>query len=134
MGGLEAIHESCGWNPSVEKCDVVYDFDGDGVAETVTDTFQNWALSINGSGAYATDPKASLAILSYLETGILGAYQCIPWSTETLCQLYSQKVAYATTTYNIMYGYGEIRLMTYNYSDAEWDAYVKSQGGTLSYE
>lgn len=134
MGGLELIHESCGWNPSVEKCDVVYDFDGDGVAETVTDTFQNWALSINGSGAYATDADAALAILSYLETGILGAYQCIPWSTETLCELYSQKIAYATTNYNIMYGYGGIRLMTYNYSDAEWDEYVKSQGGTLSYE
>ncbi len=134
MGGLEAIHESCGWNPSVEKCDVVYDFDGDGVAETVTDTFQNWALSINGSGAYATDADAALAILSYLETGILGAYQCIPWSTETLCTMFSQKIAYATTTYNIMYAYGGIRLMTYNYSDAEWDEYVKSQGGTLSYE
>ena len=134
MGGLEAIHESNGWDPTKETLDITYDFDGDGTAETVTDTFQNWAKSINGSGAYATDPKAALAILSYLETGVLSAYQCIPWATEAMVQLRSQQIEYATYDYNIMYGYGEVRLITYNYSDAEWDEYVKSQGGTLSYE
>ena len=39
-----------------------------------------------------------------------------------------------TTDYNIMYGYGGIRHMTYNYTDAEWDAFVAKEGGTLSYE
>ena len=33
-----------------------------------------------------------------------------------------------------MYGYGGLRLMTYTYNDADWAAYVKSVGGTLSYE
>ena len=27
-----------------------------------------------------------------------------------------------------------LRLMTYNYTDAEWDEYVAEEGGTLSYE
>jgi len=33
-----------------------------------------------------------------------------------------------------MYAYGGDRQMTYNYSDQEWEEYVKEQGGTLNYE
>jgi len=33
-----------------------------------------------------------------------------------------------------MYDFGGLRLMSYNYNDAEWSDFVKSQGGTLSYE
>ena len=33
-----------------------------------------------------------------------------------------------------MYGFGGLRLMTYNYSDREWEELVREQGGTLSYE
>ena len=134
MGGLALIHESCGWDPSVEKMTVTADFDGDGTVEEKTDTLQNWAKSINGGGAYDGQADLSMLILSSLETAILGSYQCIPWGTETLCSLFSQQIEFATLEYNIMYGYGGIRLMTYNYSDAEWAEYVASQGGTLNYE
>lgn len=134
MGGLDLIHESCGWNPETETLDITYDFDGDGTAETVTDTFQNWALAINAGGAYAADMNTCMVVLSNLESGILGAYQCIPWATETLCTMHSQKIEYATYDYNIMYGYGGLRLMTFNYTDAEWEEYVAEQGGQLNYE
>lgn len=30
-------------------------------------------------------------------------------------------------------GYGGVQYLTYNYTDAEWDAYVAEQGGTLNY-
>lgn len=134
MGGLEAIHESCGWNPSVETIDVTYDFDGDGTAETVTDTFQNWAKAIQSGGGLDADIDSRLYVLSALETGVMEAYQCIPFASETMCSLYSKQIEYATYDYNIMYGYGGIRLMTYNYTDAEWEAYVAEKGGTLNYE
>ena len=134
MGGLASIHESCGWDPSVETLAVTADFDGDGVKEEKVDTFQNWAKSINGGGAYDGNADLSMVILSHLESGILGAYQCIPFAAETACDMYSQQIKYATLNYNIMYGYGGIRLMSYNYSDAEWADYVASQGGTLNYE
>ena len=142
MGGLNKIHESCGWNPSTEKLKLVYDFDGDGEAEEVEMTLEHWSDSINGGikeddGSYVVpsydDPEAKLFILSKLEKAVLESYQCIPWSAETSCSLFSQKIHYATLNYNIMYGYGGIRLMTYNYNDAEWAAYVKAQGGTLTY-
>jgi oligopeptide transport system substrate-binding protein len=112
--------------------DITYDFDGDGTAETVNNTFQNWAKSIN-DGTY-TDAETKLAFLSWLESGILQAYQCIPFATETLCSLLSKQIQYATLDYNIMYAYGGIRLMTFNYTDAEWTQYVADQGGTLNYE
>ena len=134
MGGLALIHESCGWDPSVEKCTITADFDGDGNVEEKTDTLQNWAKSINGGGAYDGNADLSMVILSHLESGILGAYQCIPFAAETACDMYSQQIKYATLNYNIMYGYGGIRLMSYNYTDAEWADYVASQGGTLNYE
>ncbi len=134
MGGVDKIHESNGWDPTKATLDVTYDFDGDGTAETVTDTFQNWAKSINGGGKYYAMPEFQLRILSALETGVLEAYQCIPWGVEASATLYSQKVQEATDLYNVMYAYGEIRLRTFNYSDAQWAEYVASQGGQLNYE
>lgn len=134
VGGLQAIHESCGWDPTAEAMTLTYDFNGDGKAEEVTKTLQDWAKSINDATQYAADPDVCLFILSKLEGAILSAYQCIPVATYTACQLYSKQIKYFTLDYNIMYGFGGTRLMTYNYSDQEWEEYVKSQGGALSYE
>lgn len=128
------IHESCGWDPTTDTIDITYDFDGDGTAETVTDTFYNWSRAVAAGGSLAGDMNARLFVLAAVETAVVKTYQCIPWATETQCSLYSQKQNMGTTTYNIMYAYGGVRHMTYNFTDAEWDAYVKEQGGTLSYE
>ena len=136
MGGLEAIHESCGWNPAVETLELTYDFDGDGADETVVNTLQNWAKLINGTPvddqAPYTDPDTMMFVFANLEGAVLRSYQCIPFASETACSLFSQKISYATLDYNIMYGYGGLRFMTFNYTDAQWEAYVAEQG-TLEY-
>ncbi|MDI9521156.1 MAG: ABC transporter substrate-binding protein [Bacillota bacterium] len=138
MGGLEKIHESNGWNPTVETLTIKYDFNGDGVEEEVTKTFQEWTKSMNGAGEFAGDGEGMIdirkVILSNEEAGVLAAYQCIPWGTYTVCSLNSYKIEPATEDYNIMYGYGGLRLMDFKYDDAAWDAYVAEQGGTLNYE
>ncbi|MBR6006006.1 MAG: hypothetical protein IK064_00085 [Clostridia bacterium] len=128
MGGLTAIHESCGWDPTVETMTVELD------GEEITDTLQNWAKSMNGAGQYAQDKDTCLIILSNLETAILSSYQCIPTGTYTDCSLFSKKINYATTTYNIMYGYGGVRLMTYNFNDEQWEAFKAEQGGEIDYK
>ncbi len=143
QGGISSIHESCGWDPRTEKLSLTYDFDGDGNAETWEYDLEQWAVLINGGGNLArtgdsvypavTDAKAKLYIMSKLEYTVLSAYQCIPFASETSCSLFSHKISYATLNYNIMYGYGGIRLMTYNYTDKQWDNYVKSQNNKLSY-
>lgn len=132
VGGLNKIHEANGWDPTVETLELTYDFDGDGTAETVSDTFTNWTLEMNST--YASDVATRTFILASLETGVLNAYRCIPWGAQTDSSLASQKIKYGSEVYDPMYGFGGIRLLTYNYDDEAWDAYVKEQGGTLDYE
>lgn len=128
------IHESCGWDPAKDTLDITYDFDGDGTAETVTDTFLNWSQAVAAGGKLSGDAATRLFVLASVESAVVKTYQCIPWASQTECSLYSMKQNMGTTQYNIMYGYGGIRHMTYNFTDAEWDKYVQEQGGTLSYE
>lgn len=128
------IQESCGWDPAKDTLDITYDFDGDGTAETVTDTFLNWSQAVAAGGKLSGDAATRLFVLASVESAVVKTYQCIPWASQTECSLYSMKQNMGTTLYNIMYGYGGIRHMTYNFTDAEWEAYVQEQGGTLSYE
>ncbi len=129
------IHESCGWDPTTEKLDITYDFDGDGTEETLSKTFEQWTLDLNDSSVYGlSEDSLRTHILAAIEKGVLETYQCIPWATETESMLFSQKIQNATDEYNIMYDFGGIRHMTYNYDDAAWSAYVEEQGGVLNYE
>jgi len=130
MGGMVKIHESCGWDPTKET--ITINING----EDITDTIQNWAKSINGGGQYYGEEfvDTELLILSNIESAVLGSYQCIPYGTYTDCSLFSKKIQYATTTYNIMYGYGGIRLMKFLYNDAEWAEFVASQNGSIDYK
>ena len=130
MGGMESIHESCGWDPTAETITIPLN------GEDRTETIQNWAKAIQPAGEFGGDEYADtrLYILSYIETAVLGSYQCIPFGCECECTLFSKKIEYATEDYNIMYGYGGIRLMKFNYNDAEWAEFVASQNGTIDYK
>ena len=75
-----------------------------------------------------------LEITAKMEEEYLKKYYRIPLASTTGPHMLSSQVYYYTEDYNIMYGYGGIRLMTYNYDDAAWEAYIAEQGGTLSYE
>lgn len=128
------VHEQCGWDPTVDTLDITYDFDGDGTAETLTKTYQQWAQDINSSNVYGGNAKIRLVVLSALESGVLSEYQCIPWATDTSSSLLSYKCNFGYEEYNVMYGFGGIRYMTYNYDDDEWTDYLKEQGGILDYK
>lgn len=117
------------------------DFYGKGKI-TLEHTLQVWAILLNGdlydddynvAEKAFTDPEARLKVLAELEYQVLSSYQCIPFAAETTISMYSMKINYGTQNYNVMYGFGGIRNITYNYDDAEWEAYVASQGGILSY-
>ena len=45
----------------------------------------------------------------------------------------SYKVSYYTENYNIMYDFGGLRLLVYNYNDDQWAQFVKDNNGKLSY-
>ena len=122
------INEAGCYDPTKER--LTLDVDG----AQVTMTFQNWSKSMIGNGAYANaDLNTKLSITAQLEEEFLGRYYRIPVAATTSCTLLSYQADYYTDDYSVMYGFGGLRLMKYSYDDKEWAAYVKSEGGTISY-
>lgn len=125
-GSLANIHESNGWDPSSETLEIRADFNGDGEPERFVRSFESWAEAINDPKQYAGSTDLCMEILAQLEAGILDACQCIPWGSSASCMIYSPKLRYPTAEYNIMYRYGGIRLLGYEYNDAQWEEYIAS--------
>ena len=123
-----SINEAANWDPKTEELTLTVN------GEEVTMTYQAWSQSMMGTGKFATaDFETKLNITAQLEEIYLKKYYRIPLCATTVCTLLSYQVSYYTPDYNIMYGFGGLRLMTYNYDDAAWAKYVADQGGTLKY-
>lgn len=124
-----SIHEAACYDPKTERITLVVN------GEKVTKTWQEWSGSMIGSGAYSNaNVQTKLSILSDLERKFLERYYRIPLLSTTECTLISYQTEQYTDKYNIMYGFGGIRLMKYNYDDAEWRVFVKDMGSRLDYE
>ncbi len=123
------INEAGCWDPKSETLTLTIE------GEAVTMTWQEWGNSMIGTGKYAeASNEVKLAITAAMEEKFLAKYYRIPLAITTSCSLASYKIENYTDSYNIMYGFGGFRIMDYNYNDAEWAAYVASQGGTLNYK
>ncbi len=124
-----AIHEAACWNPSSEE--LTLNVKG----QDVTMTWQAWSQSMEGTGKFASeDFETKIGILAGMEENYLKNYYCVPLASMTTCEMISYKTSYFVEDYNIMYGFGGLRLLKYNYTDEEWSKYVAEQGGELSYE
>lgn len=135
-----SINEAGCWDPKAETLTLnipAYTSVG-GVeiaAEEVTLTWRVWGDCMIEGGKYANAPNnIKLYITAQLEKNFLNFYYRIPLASTTTCSLASFQYDYFTTEYNIMYGYGGLELISYNYDDAEWKAFVRSEGGTLNYK
>ncbi|MCB9498887.1 MAG: hypothetical protein H6687_03270 [Bacillales bacterium] len=134
------INEAADWDPTTETFEITFPDDakyGTYAGQSVTMTYQDWSNSMEGSGDFAeANFDVKLFIAAALEEQYLGFYYRIPLATSTSCFLLSYKVSYFTENYNIMYAFGGLRLMKYNYTDAEWEAFVAAHAvnGVLSYE
>ena len=124
-----SINEAGCWDPTTAE--LTLNISG----QEVTKTWQDWSNCMVGTGDYATaDFSAKLDILAQLEENYLKLYYRLPLCAMTTCVMLAYQCSYYTEEYNIMYGYGGIELLQYNYTDAEWADFVASQGGTLNYE
>lgn len=124
-----SIHEAGCYDPKTEKLTLTVD------GKNITKTWQDWSNSMIGSGEYSgADMQTKLSILSELEKEFLSTYYRIPLCSTTQCSLLSYQVEHYTEQYNIMYDFGGIRLMKYNYDDAAWSKFVREFGGKLEYE
>ena len=123
------INERACWNPATEQLTIQVD------GQNVTKTWQDWSRALVGTGAYADAAFGTkLKITAAMEKEFLAKYYRIPLAASSNATLLSYQVNNFTDVYSIMYGFGGIELMTYNYNDAEWADYVAKAGGTLRYE
>lgn len=123
-----SLHEAGCWNPATETLTLTIN------GEEVTMTWQEWSVSMTGTGKYAdADNATKLQVLAAIEENFIELYYCIPVCTTTVCSMLSYKLSYYTENYSIMYGFGGLRLMRYNYTDAEWAEYVSSVNNKLAY-
>lgn len=108
--------------------------------EEITMSLYNWGECLNGTevdghnfGSDAADQETRLQVLAGLEGRILQTYDYIPMMQNAGMSLLSKKMFYVTEEYNAVLGRGGITYLKYNYNDAEWADYVKSEGGQLKY-
>lgn len=107
------------------------DADYAGEGEELTMNLMYWYYCLNGytdapfNWAEGAIPvEARLALIARLEQEILTQYYTVPISNYYGASLVSYQIEYITTEYNTFMGYGGIRYMTYNFTDAEWAEYV----------
>lgn len=123
------VNELGCWNPATETLTIEVE------GQKVTMTWQDWSRALIGSGPYAdASLGVKLQITATMEKEFLNKYYRIPLAASCASFLQSYQVKNYTDSYNIMYGFGGLELMTYNYTDAQWAEYVAEAGGTLSYE
>ena len=114
-----------------------------------TASVQDWQKIMNGAACTITaadgstmeyscgtadkDPENRLAILGALEGAVLQNYNFLPIMDDASAQLRGQQIEYYTEEYIFGMGFGGLKYYTFNYTDAEWDAYVAENNGELDY-
>jgi oligopeptide transport system substrate-binding protein len=145
-GNIDAIHESNGFDPTVETLAISIETLGNlprralpfVQGDYVVLTYQQWHQTINSGGEvggmFTTDPQQRLRVLAELEFGILSQFRAIPFAFSASASLLSYKIDWGIQEFNIVYGRGGFRFSTFNFNDQEWEEFVASHGGMLNYE
>ena len=126
------------WDPKTNELTINVD------GADITMSYTDWAECLNGVmktvdgveynfGFNQAEKDTRIDILAALEHGIMTQYHLVPLMQESSGFLLTQKAYYVVEEYNPIMSRGGISYMRYNYTDAEWDEYVASQGGTLQY-
>lgn len=116
----------------------------DGAEMDLTMSLRKWSDALNGAtvtqdgmefnfGEGQADIETRLNILAAIEGAVLNTYDYLPMLQNAGMHLLTQKAFYVVEEYNPILGRGGIQYLKYNYNDADWAAYVKSQGGNLKY-
>ena len=124
-----AIHEGACYDPTTEILTLEIG------TEQVSMTWQEWSNSMIGTGVYSdASVEKKLEITAKLDAAFLSKFYRIPLCSTTTATLLSHRADYFTEEYNVMYGFGGMRLMKYHYDDKEWRSYLKKNGTPLNYE
>lgn len=128
-----------GMTEQVKTLTATFDSDGDGTEETKT--ISGWYNWLNESveedrSNYDTDEEFEVAfkkmhnqrlnVLSNLEIAYLNTFSTLPVLSRASSSITSYKVEFGSEKYIPLIGYGGVRYMTYEYTDAEWQAAIDS--------
>ncbi len=135
------------YDPAWNTEEAMLDIELDGTVYTAS--VWDWTIAISGQPITITDAEGNasefkagssdgnaeerFAILVALEGAVLDTYDMIPLVDDSSASLKGMQIEFYTEDYIYGVGRGSVKYMTYNYTDAEWDAYVAEQGGTLNY-
>ena len=120
--------------------------DYEGAGETITMSIQNWYYCLNGLAADEEQPKtynwdagfapaeARLTILSALEELTIKESRSVMLIANSGGSFLGAKFAYFSDVENVFMGFGGMRYMVVNYTDAEWTAFVSANNGDLTNE
>ena len=131
-----------GWDTSAETLDI--EIEGHVLRATVNEwgqvalggtTIKAWIVDENGNATNdyvmlhagtTCKTEIRLNILAAVECKVLEQYDMIPINLDSSAALKGMKIKYGTEEYVFGVGRGGIKYMTYNYSDAEWEEFVKA--------
>ena len=144
--GLMEAYTSSGYqyDPAWDTSAAMLTIELDGVNYTAS--VWDWTTSMSGTAITAklddgTEVAMDVAvttanklILAALENAVLQNYDFIPLMGDSGATLKGMQIEYFLEDEVFPMGRGGIKYMTYNYTDAEWDAFVAEQGGELNYK
>ncbi len=117
-----------------------------GAGETITMSVQNWFFCLNGLAESENAPKtynwdagyapveARLMILSALEELTIKESRSVMLIASSGGSFLGAKFSYITDVENVFMGFGGLRYIEVNYTDAEWTDYVKAHNNDLTEE
>ncbi|MBQ9120979.1 MAG: hypothetical protein IJY12_01295 [Clostridia bacterium] len=117
-----------------------------GAGETITMSLPNWYFCLNGLAATENQPKtynwgegfapveARLMILSALEEVVIKESRSVMLIAASGGSFLGAKFSNFCEEENYFMGFGGLRYMVVNYTDAEWTAYVAANNNDLSAE
>ena len=120
--------------------------DYEGAGETITMSIQNWYFCLNGLAETEKQAKkynwdegfapaeARLTILSALEQRVIEESRSVMLIADGGGSFLGAKFSYFSDVEHTFMGFGGIRYIEVNYTDAEWKEYVKANKNDLSEE
>jgi len=120
--------------------------DYEGAGQEITMSIQNWYFCLNGLAEKNKQPKkynwgagfapaeARLTILSALEEIVIKESRSVMLIADSGGSFLGAKFSYFSDVENVFMGFGGIRYMEVNYTDAEWAKFVKDNNNNLEAE
>ncbi len=110
------------WNPETETLTIQLE------GQPIIKTWQQWNQSLTGNGVYAqASAEVKLQIETAMERAFLDGYCAIPFASVQDVVLVSRQLQSGSEPE------ATLRLTAWDYTDAQWAAYVESQNGRLNY-